>query len=163
MTISANPLATGSLPWIPLRDGVAMRPLHFEDDGYALHLKVDPGTVITRHRHTGIVHALNLSGYREIIDTGEIVGPGDYLFEPPGNQDSWRCHGDAPCVVHITLTGRVEYLDANGDIESYSDSATARQHYFDWCAAEGQAPDVKVTGSTAQHGLEASCPGVAAG
>lgn len=152
MTASANPIATEALPWIPLRDGVSMRPLHFEDDGYALHLKVGPGAVITRHRHTGAAHALNLSGRREIVDTGEVVGPGDYVFEAAGNQDSWRCYGDAPCVVHITLTGRVEYLGAHGEVESYSDSATARRHYLDWCAAAGQAPDAKVIGAPARHG-----------
>jgi 2,4'-dihydroxyacetophenone dioxygenase len=146
MTLSANPVATATQAWIPLRDGVSMRPLHFEADGYALQLKVDPGAVITRHRHTGIVHALNLSGYREIVDTGEIIGPGDYLFEPPGNEDSWRCHGDAPCIVHITLTGRVEYLGAAGQVESYSDTQTAREHYLQWCAAESVTPDPKIIG-----------------
>jgi 2,4'-dihydroxyacetophenone dioxygenase len=28
------------------------------------------------HRHTGDLHAFNVSGTREIIGTGEIVGPG---------------------------------------------------------------------------------------
>lgn len=152
MNASANPIATDAMPWIPLRDGVSMRPLHFEADGYALHLKVDPGAVITRHRHTGSVHALNLSGRRQMVDTGEVVGPGDYVFEPAGNEDSWRCHGDEPCIVHIALTGRVEYLDRHGEVESYSDSATARQHYLDWCVARARSPDAKVIGGVAPHG-----------
>jgi quercetin dioxygenase-like cupin family protein len=146
MNISANPISSQMLDWVPLRPGISMRPLHFEADSYALQLKVDPGTVVTRHRHTGIVHALNLSGYREIIDTGEIVGPGDYVFEPAGNEDEWRCHGNEPCVIHITLTGRVEYLDAAGRVQSYTDRNTALREYLSYCKAKGIEADERIVG-----------------
>ncbi len=144
MTTSANPLTTSNQPWVPLREGVSMRPLYFEKNGYALQLKVEPGATITRHRHTGSVHALNISGYRKIIDTGEIVGPGEYVFEPKGNEDSWCCHGEEACVVHITLSGKVEYLDEMGTVTSYSDSATAREQYLQWCASSNIAPDTRI-------------------
>jgi 2,4'-dihydroxyacetophenone dioxygenase len=146
MTHFANPIATASLEWVPLRLGISMRPLHFEADGYALQLKVEPGAAVTRHRHTGDVHALNLSGSREIIDTGELVGPGDYVFEPAGNEDSWRCHGDEPCVVHITLAGRVEYLGADGAVVSFTDRDTALREYLDHCTAIGLEPDPRIVG-----------------
>jgi 2,4'-dihydroxyacetophenone dioxygenase len=135
------------IPWVPLRGGLSMRPLHFEAGGYALQLRLDPGTVIGRHRHTGIVHALNLSGHREIVGTGEIIGPGDFVFEPAGNEDSWRCHGDEPCVIQLSLTGRVEYLDENGAVESYSDNTTAEAAYRDHCQVIGIAPDPRVVGT----------------
>lgn len=146
MPLSADPIATASLDWVPLRPGISMRPLHFEADGYALQLKVEPGAVVTRHRHTGEVHALNLSGCREIVDTGEVVGPGDYVFEPAGNEDAWRCHGDEPCIVHITLTGRVEYLDANGEVTSYTDRDTALHEYLEYCGSVGTMPDPAILG-----------------
>lgn len=146
MTTPTSAVRTDSLEWVPLRAGVSMRPLHFERDGYALQLKVDPGTTIGLHRHTGEVHALNLSGSREIVTTGEIVGPGDYVHEPVGNVDSWRCHGDEPCVVLITQKGRVEYLDANGACVSYSDRDTALRRYLEHCSESGCAPDARVTG-----------------
>jgi 2,4'-dihydroxyacetophenone dioxygenase len=148
MTLSANPIRAASLDWVPLRPGISMRPLHFEADGYALQLKVEPGAVVTRHRHTGEVHALGLSGAREIIDTGEVVGPGDYVFEPAGNEDSWRCHGDEPCVVHITLTGRVEYLGEDGEVVSFTDRNTALREYLDHCRSIGGAPDPAIVGLT---------------
>ena len=146
MTLSANPVHTETIPWVPLRDGVSMRPLHFEADGYALQLKVEPGTTITRHRHTGPVHALNLSGYREIIDTAEIVGPGEFVFEPAGNVDSWRCHGEEACVVQLSLRGRVEYLDECGHVTSYSDSSTALSAYRDHCRVHGLVGDTRILG-----------------
>jgi 2,4'-dihydroxyacetophenone dioxygenase len=138
---TANPIDTSTAAWIPLRDGVSFRPLHFRADGYALQLRVEPGRTITRHRHSGDVHALNLSGCRELIETGELAGPGTYVYEPPGNVDSWRCVGEVPCVVQITLTGRIEYLDDAGCVIGHSDSDTARQAYLAWCRRSGVVAD----------------------
>jgi hypothetical protein len=103
-------------------------------------MRIEPGATVGRHRHTGLVHAFNLAGYREIIDTGEVVGPGTYVFEPVGNVDSWRAVGDEDCIVHILITGAVEYLDADGRVTGQADSATQRTVYLDWCAANGVAP-----------------------
>jgi 2,4'-dihydroxyacetophenone dioxygenase len=141
MNPTAHPLETEALDWIPLREGVSFRPLRFTAAGYSLQLRVEPGTTIPRHRHTGEVHALNLSGHRELIETREIAGPGTFVYEPPGNVDSWRCVGDAPCIIQITLTGRIEYVDDDGSVRQYSDSETARRQYLDWCRYRGMAPD----------------------
>jgi 2,4'-dihydroxyacetophenone dioxygenase len=51
------------------------------------------------------VYAFNLEGSRELIDSGEVVGPGDYVYEPAGNADSWRVIGDEPCIVFIVTRG----------------------------------------------------------
>lgn len=142
MVATANPIHTPTIPWVPVRPGVSFRPIRFERDGWIMQLKVEPGTVIARHRHTGVVHALNISGWREIIDTGEIVGPGDYVHEPAGNTDSWRTVGDEPCVIHINVTGAVEYIDAAGDVTERADSGTQRILYLKWCAENGIEPSV---------------------
>ncbi|WP_421739137.1 cupin domain-containing protein [Caulobacter sp.] len=147
MSDNAHAVATEDIPWVPLRAGLSMRPLHFEENGYALQLRLEPGTVIAPHRHTGITHALNLSGYREILESGEIIGPGDFIFEPIGNTDSWRCHGDAPCIIQLSLTGRVEYLGPDGEVESYSDSDTAREAYLAYCQKQGVQPNTRIVGA----------------
>jgi len=140
MTPNEPPLHTPDVAWIRIREGLSFRPLHFAQDGYALQLRLEPGTVIARHRHTGDVHALNVSGWRELTDTGERAGPGTYVYEPPGNNDTWRCLGDEPCVIHITVTGRVEYLDDAGNVTTYTDSHTAHALYLKWCETNGQVP-----------------------
>jgi 2,4'-dihydroxyacetophenone dioxygenase len=70
-----NALDTLSLPWIPLGPGESFKPLHFYPDNRAraLLLRLEPGTVVPRHRHLGDVQAFNLSGQRQ-LDTGEVVG-----------------------------------------------------------------------------------------
>ncbi|MEQ1754954.1 MAG: cupin domain-containing protein [Micropepsaceae bacterium] len=147
MTIKlANPVSAANLSWVPLRQGISFKPLHFAADGYSLQLRVEPGNTIPLHRHTGEVNAYNLSGHREIVTTGEQVGPGDFVYEPAGNVDSWRCVGDEPCIVQISLKGRVEYLDERGHVTSYTDAATARAAYFDWCHANAATPCPSLAG-----------------
>lgn len=148
MTLSAILVTTTKSDWVPLRDGIAMRPLRFEHDGYSLLLRVEPGAVVTRHRHTGSVHAINLAGRRKILDTGEVIGPGDFVFEPAGNEDCWACEGSEPCIVHIVVRGRVEYLDSLGRVVFHTDRDTALAAYLEHCAAIGRSPEPEVTGTS---------------
>ena len=102
----ADPLHTEGMAWIPTGGGKAFRPLRFEADGWSELMYLEPGSVVPLHRHTGEVHAYNLSGSRQILGTGEIVGPGDYVYEPAGNVDAWQAVGDEPCVVTSRSPGR---------------------------------------------------------
>ncbi len=132
---------TTQIGWIPLSEGLSFKPIYIFPDlsGWQLLLRLEPGTVISRHRHTGEVHAFNLSGTRR-LDTGEIVGPGMYVHEPAGNEDSWEAIGDEPCIVHIEVNGRNEYRDAEGNLIRVADALGARQDYLDWCHTEGVEP-----------------------
>ena len=136
MDRTSSPIHTEDQPWMPLSPGVWARPLSFAGEERTLQLKVEPGVSIGRHRHTGAVHAYNIRGSRE-LGTGEIAGPGAYVYEPAGNEDCWRCVGDEPCIVQITLSGRMAYLDAAGEETSYTDTHGLRLQYLDWCKATG--------------------------
>ena len=138
-----TPIATDRLPWMPLGDGVFARPLHFRGGERTLQLRVTPGTIIPLHRHDGHVHALGLAGRRRLGD-GSIAGPGDYVFEPGGNVDTWSCEGDEDCVVQITMTGRLTYLQPDGSDGAYTDTPTLRDQYGDWCRDHALAPWVAV-------------------
>jgi 2,4'-dihydroxyacetophenone dioxygenase len=139
MSETSNPIATMSLPWMPLGEGVWVRPLRFAGEERTLQLKVAPGVVIPPHRRDGHVHAFNVSGSRR-LDTGAIAGPGAYVYEPPGNADSWACEGDEPCVVQISMTGRLTYVDASGREIDYTDTEKLRRQYLDWCRENGVRP-----------------------
>ena len=132
-------IQTANLPWMPLGKGVWARPLRFRGQERSLQLKVAPGVTIERHRHAGEVHAYNLAGSRQ-LDTGEIVGPGGYVYEPPGNVDSWRCVGDEPCIVHIIMSGRLSYVGDRGETLDYVDTPKLRAQYLDWCRENGHEP-----------------------
>jgi quercetin dioxygenase-like cupin family protein len=130
-----------SVPWIPLGPGESFKPLRFlaGSRGRVLLLRLEAGCTVPPHRHTGDVHAFNVEGSRELIDSGQIVGPGDYVYEPSGNADTWRVVGDGPCTVFIATRGVMEYLDDAGEVVQRDTTETMRDTYHRYCAAEGIA------------------------
>jgi len=130
---------TSQLVWIPLREGLSFKPITFfpGDVGCQVLLRVEPGTLIPRHRHTGEIHGFNLSGSRLLIDTNEVIGPGMYVYEPPGNVDTWKAIGSEPCVIHIEVNGRIEHLDEAGAVVRVVDAASYRKTYLEWRARRG--------------------------
>lgn len=139
MDRTSGPVHTRALAWMPLGDGVWVRPLRFCGEERSLQLKVAPGVTIGRHRHAGDVHAFNVSGSRRLGD-GEIAGPGAYVYEPAGNEDSWTCVGDEPCVVQISMSGRLVYLGENDEVVDYTDTPKLRAQYLAWCRRNGHEP-----------------------
>lgn len=139
---ASHPVDPETLPWIPLGPGESFKPLHFfqKGRGRVLLLRLEPGVLVPPHRHLGEVHALNLRGQRELLETGELIRPGGYVYEPPGNVDSWRAVGDEPVVVHITAYGAMEYLDAQGGVLRSDSAASLHAAYLRYCREQGLAP-----------------------
>ena len=138
----ATALNTGAaFPWMPVAPGMSSKPLAFFPDkaGWAVLLRVEPGTRIGRHRHLGEVHGFVLSGRRRLSD-GRILGPGDFEYEPAGQIDSWAVEGDAPLVSLFVVRGPVEYLDAEGRVTSRDTATGKAELYRRYCAERGLAP-----------------------
>jgi quercetin dioxygenase-like cupin family protein len=124
--------AIEALPWQLISPGFELKVIHggaSDHDTRALLLRVAPGTRIEKHRHTGEIHALNLAGTRQILETGQVVGPGEYVYEPPGNVDSWVATGDEPAIVFLTARGALEYLDERGDVLRRSTTTSVTASY----------------------------------
>lgn len=119
LALGMNPDALEHLPWSPIAPGFDLKLLYGErdEDTRAMFLRLTPGTKIPRHRHEGEVHAVNLAGTRQ-LDTGEVIGPGQYVYEPPGNVDSWWAVGDETLIVFVTVRGALDYLDDRGEVVS---------------------------------------------
>lgn len=139
---ASHPAHPDSLPWIALGPGESFKPLCFfqRGRGRVLLLRLEPGVVVPRHRHLGEVHAVNLSGSRKLLESGELIGPGGYVYEPPGNVDSWMAVGDVPVVVHIVAHGAMEYLDAEGRVTQRDSAASLLAAYHRHCAEHGLTP-----------------------
>jgi quercetin dioxygenase-like cupin family protein len=123
-----------SLPWQPVSPGFSLKVLRggVDDDTRVLLLRVEPGTVVPLHRHFGEVHGFNLAGSRKILETGEVVGPGGYVYEPPGNLDSWMAVGDEPLVALVTVRGAMETLGPSGEVVSRSTTSSVTRAYQDF-------------------------------
>lgn len=139
--------ALDALPWQPVRPGFELKLVRgsaSDDDARVLLLRLHPGTVIARHRHHGEVHAYNLTGTRQLLDTGELVGPGGYVYEPPGNVDSWAAVGDAPVIVLVIARGALEYLDEHGQVLARSTTRSVTESYRQY-ARQAAGPRSLVT------------------
>lgn len=133
-------LDTATMPWIRLGPGESFKPLRFFRNGRSLLLRLEPGTLVPLHRHEGEVHAFNLAGQRRLIESGEIAGPGAYVYEPAGNVDSWIATGDEPVVVHIVSFGAMEYLGEGGRVLRRDTPESLRELYLSYCRAQAVAP-----------------------
>jgi quercetin dioxygenase-like cupin family protein len=126
---------TADLPWIPsATPGKSSRPLRFlaEDRGFVELLRMEPGVVMPLHRHTGEIHAYNLSGSRKLC-TGEVIGPGDYVYEPPGNTDWWKIVGDETMVALVIVMGTVEFIGPGGIVRARATAGTQLAEYERHC------------------------------
>lgn len=133
---------SADLPWIPSSTpGKAAKPLRFlaDDQGFVELLRMDPGVVMPLHRHTGEIHAYNLSGSR-LLCTGELIGPGDYVYEPPGNTDWWKIVGDEPMIALIVVMGAVEFLGPGCVVRMRATAETQRAEYERYCREHGLPP-----------------------
>jgi 2,4'-dihydroxyacetophenone dioxygenase len=130
--------AIDALPWQPISPGFSLKVVRGgrDDDTRVLVLRVEPGTVIGRHRHSGEIHALNLAGARKILDSGLVIGPGDYVYEPPGNVDSWMAIGDEPAIVFLTARGSIEYLGEKGEVLSRTTTESVTDGYRQFVDAQ---------------------------
>ena len=127
--------------WIPEGAGKWSRPLRFlpDESGWVELMRLDPGVRLGLHRHSGLVHAYNVQGRRRLC-SGEDIGPGGYVFEPPGNVDWWEATCDEPLIVFVVVMGAVEYLAEDGRVLK---RITARERIADyrrWCAQTRVAP-----------------------
>lgn len=130
------------LPWIPASTpGKWSKPLRFfaDDRGFVELLRMDPGVTMPLHRHSGEIHAWNLCGKRQLC-TGEVIGPGDYVYEPPGNADWWKIVGDEPMTAFIVVMGTVEFLGPGGAVRSRASAATQLAEYQRYCRDNGIEP-----------------------
>jgi 2,4'-dihydroxyacetophenone dioxygenase len=130
------PWGMDALPWQPITPGFSLKVLHggdTDDDPRTLLLRLEPGTTIARHRHGGDIHAVNLSGQRKLLDTGEVIGPQQYVYEPSGNVDSWTAIGDEPVIVFLVARGAIEYLDDDDQVTSRSTTPSVTSAYRRFC------------------------------
>ena len=130
-----------ALPWMPSgtpgKDSKALRFLP-DNRGFVELLRMAPGVRMPLHRHTGEIHAWNLSGSRRLC-TGELIGQGDYVYEPPGNVDWWEIVGHEPMVALVVVMGAVEFLGPGNRVVARADARSQQVAWEAWCAGRGMA------------------------
>src|SRR6201988_2268469 len=104
--------------WVPQSDTVAFRPLVLNvSQGYYINiLRVRSSGVLSRHRHSGPVHAFTLRGRWRYLEHDWVATPGDYAFEPPGETHTLVVPDDVKEMATLFhVTGGYTYVDPYGE------------------------------------------------
>ncbi|KAF2478942.1 RmlC-like cupin domain-containing protein [Neohortaea acidophila] len=122
--------------WVPQAPDVWFRPLLFgTSQGYFVNiLKVKKSGVLSRHKHTGTVHAFTLRGKWHYLEHDWWATAGGYSMEPPGETHTLVVpEGVDQTVIVFVVSGAYVYVDPHGKAERIEDVFTklqmARDHY----------------------------------
>ena len=122
--------------WVPQSADVAFRPLVLSvSQGYYVNiLRVRSSGVLSRHRHSGPVHAFTLRGKWHYLEHDWVAHAGDYAFEPPGETHTLVVPDDVSEMATLFhVTGGYTYVDPYGKALGYEDVFTklenVRAHY----------------------------------
>jgi 2,4'-dihydroxyacetophenone dioxygenase len=122
--------------WVPQAPGVWFKPLVLNvGQGYYINLlRVRNSGVLSRHRHSGPVHAFTLRGRWHYLEHDWEAIPGSYAFEPPGETHTLVVpEGVTEMITLFHVTGGYTYVDPDGVALGYEDVftklANARKHY----------------------------------
>lgn len=122
--------------WVPSTDRVAFKPILLAaSQGYYVNLlRVRKAGVLSRHRHSGPVHAIVLRGRWYYLEHDWIAEQGSYAHEPAGETHTLYVPDDVEeMITWFHVTGGYTYVDPKGVAEGYEDVFTkieaAQRHY----------------------------------
>lgn len=122
--------------WVPQAENVSFKPLCFNvSEGYFVNLlRVKKVGVLSRHRHTGPVHALVLRGRWYYLEHDWVAETWGYAFEPPGETHTLVVpEGVEEMITLFHVTGAYVYVDPDGQAlgieDVFTKLAAARRHY----------------------------------
>jgi 2,4'-dihydroxyacetophenone dioxygenase len=117
--------------WVPQSDSVSFKPLILNvSQGYYINiLRVRQAGVLSRHRHSGPVHAVTLRGKWRYLEHDWTAAAGDYAFEPPGETHTLVVPDDVKEMATLFhVTGNYVYVDPYGVAIDYEDVFTKLEH-----------------------------------
>lgn len=122
--------------WVPMSESVSFKPLLLSTSGgyYINLLRVRRSGVLSRHRHSGGVHALVLKGRWYYLEHDWVAEEGAFAYEPPGETHTLYVPEDvSEMVTWFQVQGGYTYVDPQGQAQGYEDVFTkleaARRHY----------------------------------
>ncbi|MEY2421923.1 MAG: 2,4-dihydroxyacetophenone dioxygenase [Acidimicrobiaceae bacterium] len=125
------------LPFVDLGDGSSFQLLHVDEPVglWIMRVRLDPGTTLPTHRHTGLVLAFTHAGrwrYREYTDESTA---GSYLYEPAGSVHTLTVPADVAETTDITFVvfGANLNLTEDGAVGSVVDAASVLATYDYLC------------------------------
>jgi quercetin dioxygenase-like cupin family protein len=119
---------TEELPFADLGGGLWLQlaMVDLPNGLWVMRIRLDPGTVLLRHRHTGPVHAFTVSGRWRYLEYDDVNLPGSYLYEPAQSVHTLEAPGDNDAVTEVCFSILGSNLNLNDENEIVSiDNATS--------------------------------------
>ncbi|KIL40496.1 cupin [Gordoniibacillus kamchatkensis] len=136
--VSDRAIDFDSIPWVPQTDRVWFKPLRFDlaRGSWVNVLKVKPGGVVNRHRHSGgQVLAFTVQGSWRYLERDWVAKPGTFVYEPPGDIHTLVVDGEEEMITLFLLEGTVQYLDDDDRLIYQDDVFTKLKRYVEYCEA----------------------------
>jgi 2,4'-dihydroxyacetophenone dioxygenase len=130
--------------WVPQAENVWFKPLILNtSQGYYVNLlRVRKSGVLSRHRHSGPVHALVLRGRWYYLEHNWVAEEGGYAFEPAGETHTLFVPEDVPeMITWFHVTGGYTYVDSHGVATGYEDVFTKLEAATKYYQSRGLAAD----------------------
>ena len=137
---------SADIPWVPQGSGnVWFKPLRISvaQNRWVNLLKVTRGGVVNRHRHLAEVEGWVIQGQWHYVEHDWSAGPGDFVYEPPGDVHTLVADvadEEQPMLTLFSIHGSIEYVDENDEPVHVETAETKLRRYLEHCAAAGIAP-----------------------
>ena len=131
-------IGADELPFAPVPDGTMLKVLQVrEREGLWIIQTIFPaGYEVQTHRHTGPVWGYTVSGAWKYKEYDYVNRAGSFLYEPANSVHTLQAVED-DTNVWFHMYGANLNLDADGNVESVTDGASALAAYYALCEAAG--------------------------
>ena len=131
-------IGADELPFAPVPDGTMLKVLQVrEREGLWIIQTIFPaGYEVQTHRHTGPVWGYTVSGAWKYKEYDYVNRAGSFLHEPANSVHTLQAVED-DTNVWFHMYGANLNLDADGNVESVTDGASALAGYYALCELAG--------------------------
>jgi 2,4'-dihydroxyacetophenone dioxygenase len=135
------------LPFVSDMAGYSFQLAHVDLEAglWVIRTRLDPGTSLTTHRHTGPVLGFTLQGRWRYAEYGNDYLAGSHIYEPANSLHTLQAPADNTerADVWFAVWGANLLLDADGEITAVRDAAAVLSSYLEQCEQAGHPrPDV---------------------
>ena len=140
--LQSGHLDTESMPWVEQAPGIEIKILRVSDDygTWVLMNRLQPGTTLPTHRHSGGVTAYTISGTWHYLEHDFVAKKGSMVREPAGTAHTLSVKESAtePAVIFFIIEGGLTHIGPDGNIWGISDAQTEKSSYLQMVKEQGK-------------------------
>jgi anti-sigma factor ChrR (cupin superfamily) len=141
-SLPSGHLDTESMPWVEQAPGIEMKILRISEDygTWVVMNRLQPGTTLPTHRHSGGVTAYTISGSWNYLEHDFVAKKGSLIREPAGTAHTLNvdASGTEPAIIFFIIEGGLTHIGPDGNIWGISDAQTEKSRYLQMVKEQGK-------------------------